>query len=340
MKTTLTILVLCFTLSAFSQNITVRTFSAPGAGTASGQGTLATAMNSKGFIAGNYIDANSIYHGFVRTVQGVITPFDAFGAQSRSTQVSGVNTSGTVTGSFLHCLDQQCANHVTYGYTRTAIGRFVQITATPTASITAPFGINDSGQVVGFYNEFGMEHGFSFQNGVVTLIDYPGSILTVATAINASGTIVGYWADAGSVFHAFLRDPLGNFTSFDPAIDATAVYATAINTSGEIAGWYNNSRGAFLYARAVDGTITTITLSGNPFIIGFSTPVLNDSGEMAGAATLNNGAGKAVGYARATGGKITQLQIFGDPTAIYAINNIGQLAGTYQVNGVWNGFMF
>lgn len=42
------------------------TFDAPGAGTASGQGTFADGNNTAGAIAGFYVDNSNVAHGFVR----------------------------------------------------------------------------------------------------------------------------------------------------------------------------------------------------------------------------------------------------------------------------------
>ena len=43
------------------------TFQAPGAGGAAYSGTYANSINDAGAIAGYFIDANSTYHGFLRT---------------------------------------------------------------------------------------------------------------------------------------------------------------------------------------------------------------------------------------------------------------------------------
>jgi molybdopterin/thiamine biosynthesis adenylyltransferase len=40
---------------------------APGAGTGVGQGTCAAGNNSAGAVAGWYVDANNVAHGFLRT---------------------------------------------------------------------------------------------------------------------------------------------------------------------------------------------------------------------------------------------------------------------------------
>ena len=44
----------------------IKMFDAPGAGIAQGQGTFATSINSKGMIAGYYVTADKVHHGFIR----------------------------------------------------------------------------------------------------------------------------------------------------------------------------------------------------------------------------------------------------------------------------------
>ena len=49
------------------------TFDAPGAGTAAHQGTMPFSINPAGTIPGNYIEASSVNHGFVRDKPGGLT---------------------------------------------------------------------------------------------------------------------------------------------------------------------------------------------------------------------------------------------------------------------------
>jgi hypothetical protein len=44
------------------------TFDVPGAGTASGQGTIPGSSDPAGAIAGRYVDASGVSHGFLRPV--------------------------------------------------------------------------------------------------------------------------------------------------------------------------------------------------------------------------------------------------------------------------------
>jgi len=59
----------CFALAAWPQaqrNPQFTTFDAPGAGTAAGQGTVPLSINPAGAVAGWYIDASGVTHGFLR----------------------------------------------------------------------------------------------------------------------------------------------------------------------------------------------------------------------------------------------------------------------------------
>src|SRR5713101_7162818 len=59
-------------------------------------------------------------------------------------------------------------------------------------SLTGAYGINDSGQIVGFYFAGARRHGFLLDQGSYTTFDPAGSIWTEAYGINDSGQIVGY----------------------------------------------------------------------------------------------------------------------------------------------------
>ena len=91
------------------------TFEAPGAGTGSNQGTgcfsdCSVSLNDLGTIAGIYIDANSIYHGFLRTIEGNFASVDPTG--SEGTFPAGINDLQVVTGYYID------ANNVYHGFLR------------------------------------------------------------------------------------------------------------------------------------------------------------------------------------------------------------------------------
>jgi hypothetical protein len=118
-------------------------------------------VNSKGDMAGQWTDANSITHGFVLK-NGVYTTFDAPGALS--TAGLGINDSDVVLGGYCAttaCLDTGVGEQwFTYSN-----GAFTYIPL-PWLSAATPStiwlsGINDAGSIVGnFLDQAGLEHSF------------------------------------------------------------------------------------------------------------------------------------------------------------------------------------
>jgi len=95
--------------------------------------------------------------------------------------------------------------------------------------------INNAGAIVGSYNiNLTGPHGFLYQNGVYTNIDYPGAGVTSPTAINNSGVVGGITADAtGS--HGFLYGG-GKFEAIHDPASQTDTGMTGVNDKGVIVG--------------------------------------------------------------------------------------------------------
>jgi probable HAF family extracellular repeat protein len=92
---------------------------------------------------------------------------------------------------------------------------YVYTTLDPPGSIiTNAYGINDTGQIVGWYEDSAMTpHGFLYKGATYPTLDVPGSHSTIARGINDAGQIVGQSTDAkGS--HGFLLSA-GGYTTFD-----------------------------------------------------------------------------------------------------------------------------
>jgi probable HAF family extracellular repeat protein len=118
-------------------------------------------------------------------------------------------------------------------------------------------GINDSGQIVGYFGDAAGLHGFLYSGGSFTTIDVPGAVQTIANGINDSGQIVGSFSDAAG--HGFL-DSGGTFTTID-APGALSTDARGINDSGQIvgAGSYSFEHGSrFIGFLDSGGTFTAI----------------------------------------------------------------------------------
>jgi hypothetical protein len=85
----------------------------------------------------------------------------------------------------------------------TQVGSFVSFDA-PGASLTMPFDVNNSGVIVGRYDDQNGAHGFVLNQGVVTTVDFPGAALTDGNAINDSGLIVGDYVDSSGKQHGYI----------------------------------------------------------------------------------------------------------------------------------------
>ena len=110
----------------------------------------------------------------------------------------------------------------------------------PGALITAPFGINKAGRVVGgSIDETGAEHGFLRQkDGSFVTIDVPGALATEPHGINDSGRIAGVYLDQNLQQRGFLLHK-GTLTTFDvPFPEATDTIGWGINKAGQIVGYY------------------------------------------------------------------------------------------------------
>jgi hypothetical protein len=296
-------------VNAAGTHTTSTTFDAPGAGTAAGQGTFPSGLNSSGAITGFIRDANAARHGFLRAPDGTFTIFDDPSAGSCSTSCGtigngqgtrgyAINPSGEIAGFYT---DNSARCH---GFVRAADGTFTQIDA-PDAG-TGPFpqgtfpseftpaGINPAGAITGFYvDASSVQHGFvRAPGGTINEFDPTGSIFTNPNAINEPGAITGFYFDANFVGHGFLRTPDGTITSFDaPGADHTpgsgnGTFGVSLTPSGEIEGVYVDATGVLHgFVRSNQGTFSTFNAPGAGTGAGQGT--LPESNNTPGAITGN-----------------------------------------------------
>jgi probable HAF family extracellular repeat protein len=195
----------------------------------------------------------------------------------------------------------------------------------PGASETSAGGINDLGQIVGFYrvtpNSGG--HGFIDTNGVFTTIDFPGAEATAPFAINNSGQIVGLYEDSANIEHPFWYVN-GAFTTLNGG------FATGINNVGQIVGSIGVE--TFVY---MNGSYSIFAVPG----AGGATPGgINDAGQIAGYYG-DPTTGVTHGFLK-TGANFTTIDVLGVAyTAPSAINNTGEIVGTYIASDTEHGFL-
>jgi probable HAF family extracellular repeat protein len=132
------------------------------------------------------------------------------------------------------------------------------------STLTSAQGINDNGEVVGYYQDGTGYHGFTYTYQTNSYNAYPDVLLpgqTYLTGINDQGWVVGYYYDGSGVAHSFLDTNgilPGGFQTIGDDLDATGVFAQGINDEGQIVGYYNDSSGthAFLASAEVPFTVS------------------------------------------------------------------------------------
>src|SRR5580698_3377152 len=189
-------------------------------------------------------------------------------------------------------------------------------------------GINDLGQIVGFYfDSAGNQHGYEFSGGTFTTLDVPffGAIGTGATQINNSGEIVGVWSDSSGLLHGFML-VAGLYTSLDYP-GGTNTEASCVNNEGDIVGDYQDSSGNFHGFLLSGGAYSSIDVPGaqGTIVIGN-----NDPGEMVGWYCTDTACEAYQGYLL-SGGAFTTINAPGTDTSIlWDINDKGVIVGSYS----------
>ena len=194
---------------------------------------------------------------------------------------------------------------------------------------TDPCGINDHGQVVGFYGEAGISaHGFLYDGGTFTSIDVPGAVNTSAARINNRGDIIGSFFD-GKAHHGY-EYRSGVFTTIDvPGADITEPFG--INDSGQIVGAFLDATGihGFLYS---EGFFTTLDVpwGGDAMARG-----INDSGQIVGIAYS-----PFTGFLDVEGAFAVVLVPGSSFTAADDINNRAEVVGDFGDSTGTHGFLY
>jgi hypothetical protein len=283
-------------------------FDHPSAGTAPFQGTRVGGFNALGVVTGTFRDASGYDHPYVRDLNGAFTTINLPNLLGGNGWA--INLWGTVVGNFLNLTDDQSVLFHYHAYLRSANGALTLFDPPGSVDTEIPTGaaINDEGVVTGDYWVCSADlsscsvHGFlRLPNGKYLSFDVPGAGPdgfsgqgTYPQAINDLGEVTGYYADANSVYHGFVRAADGHITSFDVPTTCTGTapppdcafegtFPGSINNLGVLTGVYFGEDGAAHgFWRAANGTIGTIDVP----LPGYQTyPVsINDWGQVTGIA--------------------------------------------------------
>lgn len=211
--------------------------------------------------------------------------------------------------------------HADPRYTITPIG----------AAGSYPTGINNSGDVVGYFNpSAGVQHAFLYTGSAFQDLGTLGGAGSRAAGINDAGVIVGASGTTGGATHAF-RYASGSMMDIG-TLGGQDSSAEAINKYGQIAGIAQNAGGfnnAFVYTGGTMQSIGTLPLgeSSRGYGINSAGAVTGDS--RVGPVTFPEFQNHAFLY---SGGSMTDLGTFGSSYSQgTGINDYGQVVG-------WSGY--
>ena len=361
---------LFLSLIVSAQEARIVTFDAPGADTKPGDnnGTYPTGINAWGAVTGNYVDANNVLHGFLRSPEGKFTTFEAPGVDTtpgsyNGTGPSAINDLGVITGLYYD------ATGLSHGFLRDPDAKFTTFDVSGAgANGTFPIGLNLEGAVVGYALDANLLfHAFlRTSEGKIFAFVGPDSCDTgiptgcygnEVTAINIWGTSVGNFMDNSGNFvgHGLIRNVDGKLTTFEAPGAGTGTdqgtscpgCTSGLNQWGAIAGTYIDATSVqHGFLRSPNGEFTTFDApgAGTGSYQGTGCPSdcptsLNNSGAIMGTYIDSNFVYH--GYLRTPDGKIVTVDPLGSIfTWSSSMNDSEVITGYYfDANSVYHGFL-
>jgi hypothetical protein len=216
---------------------------------------------------------------------------------------------------------------------------------------TYGFGVNASGLVSGYYADAsGNLHGFIWQNGTATPLDYGGVSGVIGTVLfqdNSSGQVAGFYDAANGSAHSIIYNTASGTWTTIP--DAPGGYpfnaAGGINDSGQLAGNYStdptseSNLVAWLY-NIRSNTYTTFTMpQSDQALLGTVTYGMNNKGDIAGYYVDSSGNDHGFVWDPTTGGRTIDVAGATAGTFAFGINDSGTIAGQYDIGATSYGFV-
>ncbi len=203
---------------------------------------------------------------------------------------------------------------------------------------TEAFGINNSGEIVGWYHPpGGIWQGFSYSGGVFGNVNAFGSNYTYPVGISNNGKIVGTFGTPAQQGYVYSGGTY-KIVNGDP-YPANSSYATGINNAGEIV---LNSAPVGLPVFQCDSFLNVAGVNSSIAMPGEANTcaeAINDKGVIVGGAS-NDGYATGPGFIDIAGA-FTPINFPGAlDTILYGINNLGQISGDYiDTNGNTQAFV-
>jgi uncharacterized protein (TIGR03437 family) len=199
----------------------------------------------------------------------------------------------------------------------------------PNATFTQLLGINNSGQIAGYYDEKANK-GFTLSlPSTFTTENYPTSAQTQVIAVNSAGDTVGFYVDAKEATHGFSRIK-GTFATVD-APNTAFNQILGMNNAGEMAGYSStDAAGETLqkaFVRQSNGTFKYLAMpagTGNS-----QATAINDAHTVCGFYVDQDDNNH--GFVMQNGGALVTVDYPGSSfTQALGINNSGQIVGQYM----------
>jgi hypothetical protein len=269
--------------------------------------------------------------GSQETLPAILTIIDVPGAGKgvdQGTYTAGVSSGGQISGSYA---DPGGREHA---FWLDPSGRIITFDA-PNSDSTFASGINDSGQVAGFYYYNGFPAGpFGFiwtESGPTVTFAPANNLFLYSARINSYGEVAGFFENTLGKSRLYYRDANGNITTFSPSPGSVSgnIYVAAINDSGTIVGYFNYQNG-FAQGFVREGSsITQVSIAGavTTWVLG-----VNASGTLVGYYTDANGAYH--GFIQNRLGNVTLIDISHAGTGV----NQGTFAASINVSGEVAGY--
>jgi hypothetical protein len=185
-----------------------------------------------------------------------------------------------------------------------------------------PQGMNNSGQVVGYYlDSAGASHGFlRGAEGTMITLDVPGAATTTVASISSTGWIAGSYAiTCCQPNHGFRLSPDGK-TFVSMSVDGGLTLARGVNSNGETMG--QGGTGGFVTSDGV--TFTAFQALDGTYPLG-----INERGDVVGFTYIAN---QTEPWLRIADGTLSVVHL-GGGSQYTAINNQHQIVGTYPIPG-------
>ena len=204
--------------------------------------TQVVGINTAGNTDGFFIDNGGVNHGFT-DVGGTFTVVDS--PNTSFNQLLGINDKGQEAGySSTDPAGMVNQNAYTYNNSSKTFTYLTNLLPAGTGNSQAT-GINNSGEVSGFYVDAGgVNHGFLDMGGSLTTFNAPvaGESGTQILGVNNLGEFVGDYTDAAGNTHGFF-DENGVFQTLDAPLGIGTTTINGVNDLGQLVGFFVDGNG-------------------------------------------------------------------------------------------------